>query len=164
MNRLGSLLLRAGFVCALWLGVAPARAWAAPDFSRSVKSVDDKTPAPGDTLDFTISVVNSGSAVNGVTVIDNLPSNVTYVQGSTTATGTTSLFPVPVTLPVPDNGTQSGLSGTGFPIPVALGSGGLLSLSRVDFHLKATVNAGTFGQQICNTGIVGAPTLVPFTL
>jgi uncharacterized repeat protein (TIGR01451 family) len=59
----------------------------APDFTSSVKTVTDlegNNPArPGDTLQYTVNLVNSGSdPANSCVLTDVLPSNTTFVSGS----------------------------------------------------------------------------------
>ena len=131
----------------------------APDFSRSTKAVDLTSASPGDTVQYTIKVLNTGKATT-TTVQDLLPANVTYVPGSTTA----AVPGLPITFNIPDKGTQSGLSGGGFTIPGQVGPG-FGNLREVDFTLKAKINDNTFGQQICNKAQINSPDLsVPVSL
>ena len=47
------------------------------------KSVDDRTPRRGDTINFTLSLTNEGpDDATGVTVADSLPSGLTFVNAS----------------------------------------------------------------------------------
>lgn len=58
------------------------------DFSQSTKAVDKATAAARDELTYTIVVRNTGTRVSpAVTVLDLMPSRVTYVAGSTTLDG-----------------------------------------------------------------------------
>ncbi len=129
----------------------------APDFSASAKSVDLTTVAPGDTLTFTIKVINTAKATT-VTVQDALPANVTYLAGSTTATGSFSGLP-PITIGVPDVNGNTALANGGFTVPGFQVGTGFGNLREVDFTVKAKVNLDTFGQQICNTARVFTPDL-----
>ena len=135
--------------------VLPSAARAVPDFRASNKTIDRLSVAPGDTLEFTIRVINTSTPTN-VTVQDALPANVTYVPGSTTATGQFPPFPA-ITINVPDQNGTTGLAGAGFALPLQVGIGGGFFppvLREVDFRVRVTVNPNTFGQQVCNAATI----------
>jgi uncharacterized repeat protein (TIGR01451 family) len=94
-----------------------------PNLSTSTKTVQDLNGGeanPGDTLRYTISLIESaGFAISGVTVVDQIPANVTYTGVVSIPAGATSSFsPAPngandtgvltvSTISVPANGTRT---------------------------------------------------------
>ncbi len=66
---------------------------AAPNLSTSTKTVDKGTAAPGDVLNYTITLHNTGS-MNGrnARITDTIPANTTYVLGSVTASSGSAAY------------------------------------------------------------------------
>ncbi len=92
----------------------------------TVKTVDSPLTAEGDTIVYTITVTNNGNSdATNVSLVDNLPSGVTYVSD--------------------DSG---GLYNNGSGI---WSIGGIASGSVAVLNITATVNAGTSGTKITNT-------------
>lgn len=102
---------------------------------RVTKSVDDPLPLEGQTIVYTVRVLNLGPAdTTGVEVTDSLPNGVTYVS-HTTNQGTYTIDPSG-----PDIWTIGSLTS---------GAGALL-------RITATVDTGTLGQVIKNTASLTA--------
>jgi len=61
----------------------------APATLTLVKSVDDTTPLPGQTITYTLVVENTSATIDAtsVVIVDPIPTYTTYVAGSVTATG-----------------------------------------------------------------------------
>ncbi len=90
------------------------------------KSVDDTTPDAGQTIEYTLSAHNAGpAAATNITVLDVLPSDLTYVS---------------------DDGLGAYSTSTGEWIIATLPSGSTTAL-----HIKASVKSGTEGKQIANS-------------
>ena len=90
------------------------------------KTVDDASPAEGDTVEFTITVINNGPlAATGVSVTDAMPAGLTYLE---------------------DDGGGSYVSTTGVWTIGSLGVG-----ATVQLNIRATVDAGASGSSITNT-------------
>ncbi|MBN1312549.1 MAG: DUF11 domain-containing protein [Anaerolineae bacterium] len=95
------------------------------------KTVDNATPAPGDTIIYTITVINNGgSDTSGVVILDSLPSGVTYAghSGDGSYNHTTGEWDV----------------------------GDLANGQTKTLEITATVDAGTGGTTINNTAYVFA--------
>lgn len=91
------------------------------------KIVDDGTPQEGDTVTYTVGVVNSGPATATVVqLMDLLPGGVTFVSAA------------------PGQGTYDPLSGDWF-------VGNLAAGASASLLLRANVDAGTAGSTITNT-------------
>ena len=102
-----------------------------------IKTVNNSTPNPGDTIIYTIVVSNLGpDLATSVTATDTLPSTVTFVSSTSTQgsyNSTTSLWSI----------------------------GNLLSGASATTTITATVNSGTAGQSISNSASVTAVTFDP---
>jgi uncharacterized repeat protein (TIGR01451 family) len=102
-----------------------------------VKTVDNATPNPGDTIIYTLVISNLGpSPATGVTATDTLPSTVTFVSSTSTVgsyNATTSLWTV----------------------------GNLINGASATTTITAMVNSGTAGQSIANSASVTAVTIDP---
>ncbi len=96
---------------------------------------------PGDTLEYTITPTNTGSAVTNVVFTDAIPANTTFVAGSTTTTrGTIVETPTLLTVNI----------------------GSMASGDVVTIKFRVTVNAGTpAGTVISNQGSVDSDQTVP---
>ena len=101
------------------------------------KTVDNANPAAGDTIHYTLTVSATGPSTSfGVIAKDNLPSGVTFVSASTSA--------------------GSYVNSTGVWTIGTMNVG-----SQATLVITATVNVGTNGQAITNTGTVSeSPTVV----
>jgi uncharacterized repeat protein (TIGR01451 family) len=66
-------------------GLAPKAIYNGGTLDGSIKSVIPALPQPGDTLTYTIRLINPGPALNAVRVTDTLPSNAYLVSGSINA-------------------------------------------------------------------------------
>lgn len=95
-----------------------------------LKVVDDATPNEGDTVNYTVTVTNTGPGpATVVQIMDLLPAGVTYVSA------------------VPGQGTYDSISGDWF-------VGNLSAGSSVNLLLAADVDVGTGGATITNTATV----------
>ncbi len=63
-------------------GLAPAVTYNNGSLDNSTKSVSNPRPAPGDSLTYTIRLINPGPPLSSVRVTDTLPSNATLLNGS----------------------------------------------------------------------------------
>ncbi|HZN13576.1 MAG TPA: SdrD B-like domain-containing protein, partial [Acidimicrobiales bacterium] len=109
---------------------------------------------PGDTLRYTITVLNSGTiAATGAVLTDSLPANTTYVPNSTTLNGT----------PVPDGATPPPLaSGVSINSPGA-GAGTIAPGDSAVLQFDLVVNIGTLaGTLIVNQAVVDTVELPTF--
>ncbi len=111
----------------------------------AVIAVDGATPGvldPGDTVEYTIVLLNNGADATNVVFTDTVPSETTYVPGTlTTSAGT-----------VDDSGAPD----------LAVDVGGMLDGASVTITFRVTVNAGTpAGTQIANQGLVDSDQTVP---
>lgn len=113
----------------------------APRFRDSTKKVDRTTAAPGDTLTYTIRVVNSGSWAATTVLTDVLPDGLEYVPNSTRRDGAL----------LADVGNRSALAS-------GLGLGVLVPVGRpsVELSFQARVRANHPGGTICNTAEIAA--------
>ncbi len=115
------------------------------DAQKSVALVIDADSSgnltPGDTLEYTVTLNNGGSAVSGVVFTDPIPANTTFVSGSTTTTrGTITETPSLLTVNV----------------------GAMAAADVVTIKFRVTVNAGTpVGTVISNQGSVDSDQTVP---
>jgi uncharacterized repeat protein (TIGR01451 family)/fimbrial isopeptide formation D2 family protein len=96
---------------------------------------------PGDTLEYTVTLKNTGSVVSNAVFTDPIPANTTFVQGSTTTTrGTIVEAPTLLTVNV----------------------GGMATNDVVTIKFRVIVNAGTpAGTVISNQGSVDTDQTVP---
>jgi len=94
-------------------------------------------PSPGDTLTWTVTYANTGTApIPALRITDAIPANVTIVAGSATLVTQTGVTPPAIANAAFDgNGTQSLLSNS-----VQLAAGGAITIS-----FRTTINAGTTG-------------------
>ena len=98
----------------------------------TTKVVDNGTPVVGNTINYTVTVTNSGpSTATGVQVNDLLPSGITFSMSS------------------PSQGTYT--PGTGI-----WNIGTLANGANATLGIAATINSGTEGQTITNTATVSA--------
>jgi uncharacterized repeat protein (TIGR01451 family) len=95
------------------------------------KTVDNANPAEGATVNYTLVVTAYGPATStGVVATDTLPSGLTFVSATTS------------------EGSYSSSTGT-------WNVGNLSASSTATLTIAATVNSGTAGETITNTGVVG---------
>jgi uncharacterized repeat protein (TIGR01451 family) len=95
-----------------------------------LKIVDDAAPDEGDTVNYTVTVTNTGPGpATVVQIVDLLPAGVSYVSA------------------VPGQGTYDPITGDWF-------VGSLVAGSSVNLLLAADVDAGTAGSTITNTATV----------
>ena len=121
---------------------------AAPSFIQAVKTVavttdqnNDGLAQPDDVLTYTIELHNEGPTVTGVTFVDPVPLEVTYVSGSlATSAGT-----------VQDGNTTE--------LKVDLGT--MAADERVTIQFEARVNDVPAGTEILNQGVVDSSATVP---
>ncbi len=66
-------------------GLAPAAYYSNGFLDNSYKSVSNPRPAPGDSLTYTIRLINPGPVLSSVRVTDTLPMNATLMNGSVNA-------------------------------------------------------------------------------
>jgi uncharacterized repeat protein (TIGR01451 family) len=102
-----------------------------------MKDVDNDHPREGDTVNYTVTVANSGpDDATGVQVSDSLPGGITYVSHSAS------------------QGTYTSGTGVWYIGNLADGSSAVLTIT-------ATVNVGTAGQTIINTATATITTPPP---
>ena len=67
--------------------------YAAPaDLSTSTKQVSPETAAPGELLDYTITLINTGDLSTSTAMTDTMPAQVEYVAGSLVASAGTAVY------------------------------------------------------------------------
>ena len=109
------------------IGVSPT---VSADLALS-KDVSNMTPGPGDTIIYTISLINNGGAdATAIQIQDLLPGEVTFVSAT------------------PDQGSYDEISGYWF-------AGSLLSGATINLAITGTVT-GTLGTIITNTALISS--------
>lgn len=98
------------------------------------KTASPANAKPGDTITYTITVTNSGTAAaTGVSLADAIPANTTYVAGSTTTGGTATTDGPGSSMPYATGGAIG--SAGSFPSVITVGAG-----KEVVVTFKVTVN------------------------
>jgi uncharacterized repeat protein (TIGR01451 family)/fimbrial isopeptide formation D2 family protein len=102
---------------------------------KTVSDLDGGLVQPGDTLEYTITLMNSHGPVSGVTFTDNIPGSTSYVSGSLN--------------------TTKGVVNTSNAPTLLVQVGALAANESVTIRFRVTVNSGTLdGTTITNQGSV----------
>lgn len=111
------------------------------DAVKTVQDLNGGRVVPGDTLRYTVTLINGATAVNNVTFTDVLPNFVTYVAGSlTTSAGTGSVAGNTITVQIP-----------------SLAPNDMVTIT-FDVMVQSGVQQGTL---ISNQGVVDSPQTEP---